>query len=425
MIGLRTHAKRAFQREVQGIRERGYPASPKEVHAWYAVVPPEENAALGILKANEFYVEPGTNEQRSLSDRLVLGEPLPPKLAGAIASMVERNGEALAEVNKAVQLPNSRYPIDLRDGFATLLPHLTHVKRMAELLKWEAIYHSARSNRTNALRGVESGFLLAASLKDEPVEVSALMRISCLRMALSALERVVTEQRLTESEIDRFLVLARAADEHSILALKRGLLGQRGATLPIFNMSHRELRASLGIPPSRAVNLQEIAESIRTDTRGLLRGHRRDPFFYLARMREVETALEMDVAEMVREAERIDGGEERGLLLCFSESEFIASSLPEFSNAMTKTALLMAQIRCVSLALEVEKLRLRNNGEIPKPEELPKQIAEIPKDPVDNELITFELLDSGYQVGARAATALKKSRSGSTNFVPIAFRVLR
>src|SRR5688572_7301144 len=90
VIGFRAHTKRAFERKVQGIRERGYPTSPQEVHTWYAAVPPEENAALGISKAYDFYVEAGKNDPQLLGDGLVLGEPLPPKLAGAIASMVER-----------------------------------------------------------------------------------------------------------------------------------------------------------------------------------------------------------------------------------------------------------------------------------------------------------------------------------------------
>src|SRR5687767_6492444 len=306
VIAIRTLAKRAMDRELQAIRDRGFPTSPQEVNAWYASVPPDENSALVILKAHDFYIEAGANDPKDLSQGLVLGETLPPKLAGAIAGLVERNGKALAELHRSSQLPNSRYPVDLTPGLASLLPHLTRVKAMAELLKWEAIYHSARGNRTNAVRAIESGFGTAASLKDEPVDISALVRISCLRMALSALERVVTEQQLSESEIDRLLVLARSAEDHSLPSLKRAFLGERGLTLPVFNMTYRELCASAGITNS-SVEWQEAASMIRSETRCLFRGYRRDPFFYLAHMKEIEAALQMDVAEMVREAERIDG----------------------------------------------------------------------------------------------------------------------
>jgi hypothetical protein len=425
-IAIRAHTTRAMERELQAIRDRGLPTSPQEVNAWYASVPANENSALVILKAHDFYVEAGANDPKDLSKGLVLGETLPPKLAGAIAGLVERNGKALAELHRASQLPKSRYPVDLNPGLASLLPHLTRVKAMAELLKWEAIYHSARGDRTNAVRAIESGFGVAASLKDEPIDISALVRISCLWMALSALERVVTEQQLSESEIDRLLVLARSGEEHSLPSLKRAFLGERGLTLPVFNMTYRELCASAGITNS-SVEWREAASMIRSETRCLFRGHRRDPFVYLSHMGEVEAALEMDVAEMVREAERIDGAESSTILLCFSEADFFESVLPKFSRATTKTALLIAQLRCISLALEVEKVRLKNEGQIPSTEELANHLPQRPKDPIDNQPITFELLEKGYQVSARAATELKKKRAAGVtpSFVPIAFRVLR
>ena len=415
-----------MQRELQAIRDRGFPASPEEVNAWYASVPADENSALVIFKAHHFYVEAGANDPKDLSKGLVLGETLPPKLAGAIAGLVERNGKALAELHRASHLPKSRYPVDLTPGLASLLPHLTRVKDLAELLKWEAIYHSARGNRTNAVRAIESGFAIAASLKDEPVDISALVRISSLSMALSALERVVTEQQLSESEIDRLIVLARSAEQHSLPSLEQAFLGERGLTLPVFNMTYHELRASAGITNS-SVEWREAASMIRSETRRLLRGHRRDPFFYLSYMGKVEAALQMDVPEMVREAERIDSAETGTLLLCFSEDDFLQSVFPEFSRATTKTALLIAQLRCISLALQIEKIRLKNEGQIPNTEELANHLPQRPKDPIDNQPINFELLDKGYQVSAQAATELKKKRAGGVtpSFVPIAFRVLR
>jgi hypothetical protein len=174
VIAIRAHTTRALERELRAIRNRGFPTSPQEVNAWYASVPADENSALVILKAYDFYVEAGANDPKDLSEGLVLGETLPPKLAGAIARLVERNGKALAELHRASQLPKSRYPVDLTPGLASLLPHLTQTRGMAELLKWEAIYHSARGNRTNAVRAIESGLGIAASLKDEPIDISVL-----------------------------------------------------------------------------------------------------------------------------------------------------------------------------------------------------------------------------------------------------------
>ena len=98
------------------------------------------------------------------------------------------------------------------------------------------------------------------------MDISALVRISSLSMALSALERVVTEQQLSESEIDRLIVLARSAEEHSLPSLERAFLGERGLTLPVFNMTYHELRASAGIRSS-SVGLREAASIIRSETR--------------------------------------------------------------------------------------------------------------------------------------------------------------
>ncbi|HEX7860730.1 MAG TPA: hypothetical protein VF773_10415 [Verrucomicrobiae bacterium] len=93
-------------------------------------------------------------------------------------------------------------------------------------------------------------------------------------------------------------------------------------------------------------------------------------------------------------------------------------------NVAPKEALLIARLRCAELALQIERLRLRHNGRLPRADELvPAIYPELPRDPFDNSPLQYELLPKGYRILAPAATT--HERRTRTNAPPVAFTVLR
>jgi len=170
-----------LKREVEAIRQRGLPINAIELDLWYPRVPAASNAALAMIDAFAYHIAPAVgNNPNELPFPLKPGEALNPELAEAVAAYVEKNQPALEALHEAAMLTTSRYPIDLTKGYETLLPHLANVKRMAYLVKWDAIHKSARGEREPALRSLHSGFALVASLRDEPLLISELVRMAII-----------------------------------------------------------------------------------------------------------------------------------------------------------------------------------------------------------------------------------------------------
>src|SRR4051794_21364772 len=57
-VGIKLASRSGLNRELEKIRAKGWPTNPKELDAWYAAVPAEENAGLKFLEAGGALVEP-------------------------------------------------------------------------------------------------------------------------------------------------------------------------------------------------------------------------------------------------------------------------------------------------------------------------------------------------------------------------------
>jgi hypothetical protein len=232
-------SKSEVEAELAAIKKRGFPVTPVELDSWYKRVPAESNAALVLQDAYSLHVEPGPDDPHEIGKELKVGEPLSENLRTAAANYLKDNAEVLEKSGEAAQLKEARFPVDLTLGFNALLPHLAHMKRMAILMKWQVIYQSAEGNREEAVRGLEDGFAIAAMLEEEPLFISALVRIAMTALMMPAMERVVTEHTLTDAELRRL----EAMIDHALVvgrkSILRGMAGERAIGLAAFDMRAR------------------------------------------------------------------------------------------------------------------------------------------------------------------------------------------
>src|SRR5205823_782018 len=122
--GTKTSAKPKAQlnTQIEAIRQAGLPVTLTELNDWYDEPPANENAA-------PLYSEALAGLEK--------GEPGSP-------AFLTRNRQALNLLHQAASMQKCRYPTDLSKGANAMLPHLTMIKRGAQLLSQAASAHAAK-----------------------------------------------------------------------------------------------------------------------------------------------------------------------------------------------------------------------------------------------------------------------------------------
>jgi hypothetical protein len=84
----------------------------------------------------------------------------------------------------AKERPLCRFDIKYEAHFGALLPHLASYRNLVRSFTLRALAHLANDDPESALADVRMCLFLAESIRDEPILISQLVRISCLQMAL-------------------------------------------------------------------------------------------------------------------------------------------------------------------------------------------------------------------------------------------------
>ena len=182
------------------IRQAGYPATWKEMDAWYAIPQGAKNAADVMMRAFEHHVKWEDEKREKLPiegevDLPELTEPLDKDTKTLIAGYLADNAEAIKLIRAAVKIKHSRYPVDFTKGIMARTPHLVPVRVSTRLLMLEAIMASEANDADAAIDSIESMMGVGRTLKKEPSIISQLVAMSCRKLALQACEQVAnTEQ---------------------------------------------------------------------------------------------------------------------------------------------------------------------------------------------------------------------------------------
>ena len=116
----------------------------------------------------------------------------------AIAEHLELNRKALELLHEGLKLKKCRYPIDLTQGYKTLLPHLTKVRRSAELLSLKAALHVENGEPGKAVDCVTDTLALADTLRSEPLLILAVVMLNCQTFACSEVDYLLNHMALRD-----------------------------------------------------------------------------------------------------------------------------------------------------------------------------------------------------------------------------------
>lgn len=340
---------RAIETHLQAIRQADLPVTLAELNAWYPEPPPGENAADLFLDAfsNYFNAEdwqdlPGGGN----ADLPKRGEALSDDMKAAVEKYLKANAEALKLLHQAADMKDCRFPIDLRAGIGTLLPHLAQIRLGAKMLRLEAILRAENGETDAAVDSIVSILGAASALRQEPILISELLRIACIAIAFDALNYMLNRATPSAEQIARLEKAFLAAEAPGTMF--RALVGER---CQWFNELDRLLTAgALG----RGLNIIGWKKS--------------NQLFYLDMMQGFVEALEQTYPERLKSAAKmemaIDKLEDSGVIQRYFYA-LPASLLVVLERAVISHARMVASVRAARVALRVERYRAAN-GVLPE-----------------------------------------------------------
>ena len=425
------------EKRLAAIRAAGYPVTCEELDQWYPDVPPEENAANLILQAIDAFVNwndkpvPANqcetyhlesydpNELQwtlSLADSMPssqipefnMSQQLPPpppadwniknnkllpligeaelpdlpehlsdESLAVINDYLADNTRALQLLHQAATLNRSRYPIDLSQG-VPMLPHLKDVRTAAKILNLEAIICTHENKIDQSVQSIIASIRIGASLKEEPILVSAFIKISCEALACYSVEYILNHITLNIQQLQTLQTTLNNIDNKTVLA--RAIAGERSRSHNFFTN-----------PNTTGSNIPSITISAMKIS-GLLEIQQ---ITYLDYLEELIQAAQLDYPHNYQKAFELDEQIDDLPFYHF----MIRLIVPALSHGFEFQTRSYARNLITRTALAIERFRLKNNR-LPETldELIPDFLAEIPRDPFDsnNLSLRYRLNEIGY-----------------------------
>ena len=110
----------------------------------------------------------------------------------------------LAEFQAASDRPHNRYPYHYEDGFSTLLMPLSAMKSATRSVALRSAARLTQGQTTEAASDVALAFRLGHSLREDPYQISQLVRYACDAIALHALWEGLIDHRWSDEQLARF-----------------------------------------------------------------------------------------------------------------------------------------------------------------------------------------------------------------------------
>ena len=362
VLRSRTGSSR-LQKRLDAIRAAGQPTNARELEQWIGTVPPDENGAPALLAA---------------ADSRTLDEA------------------ALDRVHAALQYPHFRNPIVPTNGLAALrLSHLVLLKNAAKALTTEANSAAQKRNGDLACLRLHDAISIGATLDEEPVFISYLVRIACYAISATGTESVLTQSALIESQLTILQTRFQQAEGTNVLI--RALIGERALASDEFSKNQPGiglliLPGQLGV--GATVRLGQLADSFYVAS-GMMKA---DLNHYLEGMEHLlSVAGTLDsTSKAVRDSLDADLNSRSGAW-AHPLSGMVLSGL---SRVVGKELRHVATMRCAQTACAVERYRRSHAEQLPETLDalVPTYLSKVPEDPMDGHPLRFRKLPLGYVV---------------------------
>jgi hypothetical protein len=367
-----------------------------ELEAARAAVQDNRNGAACVVAAARLLPRdwPGP-EYADAFEALPPAEALPADQFARLRAELDRLGPALKEARKLADRPHGRHRIDYRRNvLATPLHDQAQTRRVARLLRDDALSHQHRGDLAAALASGRAALNAARALGDEPCAVSQLIRVAGVSVACQSVERTLAQGEPAGADLAD--LQRRLAEEDAHPGAWVAARGERALMHELFDaLESGEVNLSQAggndnTPPSWQERC--FAHIIRDRFRG-------DHPLLLSLLTRAVAVAGLPPHEQA-DAERAFRDEARGL----PESATVARLLlPALDKVFAACRRKHAQVRCLVAALAAERYRQKHGR---WPESLaglaPDYLAAVPLDPFDGQPLRYRRLADGvvvYSVG--------------------------
>lgn len=323
-----------------------------------------------------------------------------PEERAAVVSCLQSNGEALRLLHEGLSYDRCLFPMNLADGFRTLLPHLKPCERAGHLLALESIENIYRDDAAKAGGALLASLHMAEILDNEPTLVGIHIRNRMLVTVCVSLRTCLNVAPLSRQDLALISTRLNGALSKSEDGVLSALVYERCSGMSIFQSSDREIADFLDQGQGRlAVRLS--VEGIRVA--GILQ---RDAAYFLQQLDRLEAAVQNSSRQrMGAEFAYIASDLERNQhLLSVDKKQMNIIScmlLPGAVRAMQAHlwARTFGDVTLTSLA--VERYRQEVGGPPTDLQSLvPRFLPKIPENPFTDQPLGFRLLPMGYIISS-------------------------
>jgi hypothetical protein len=167
----------------------------EEIEAKRANYPAAQNAALAIPKIKALLTQ-GWSQLYTTPYLQLLDNLDPPALLNeqqidALNRIQVETGAAAIEARKLIDMRHGRHPITWSPDWISTILLCQDNRTAVAVLKYDALNLAQQGDADGALRSTHAGFNCGASIGDEPMAISQLVRVACQSVALNTFERVL------------------------------------------------------------------------------------------------------------------------------------------------------------------------------------------------------------------------------------------
>ncbi|MFW6162336.1 MAG: hypothetical protein ACODAJ_06165 [Planctomycetota bacterium] len=386
-----------LEARLQAMREAGEPTTMADLHRLYPDPPAGENAAPLFRAAfRKMEAIEGENPGRDLpilgdADLPPVDADVPPQMLRAIEAYLDRHGEALELLHQAAAKKGCKFDLQFEDGAAMLLPHLAQMRQGARLLALEALVRTERGKPDDAAESLIAGLRIGHAVRQEPVLITALVRVACDIYAVRQAQRWVC--RTTPSPKALARVQAALAAEGDPDLLRPVLLAERCFGMDIYrdcvlNPKKGNLAELVGQGGPPAMLIPAVPRAY----------FKMDMVHYIDLMTEYTEALRRPYPERLQVAARVGARMDERIPKHYVVCRMI---LPALSRAFTVGQEHMARMDSARLALAALRYRAQH-ARLPKTLDalVPDFVEAVPPDPFTAKPLRYRKDKTGFVVYA-------------------------
>ncbi len=384
-----SRASRRAEAELAKIRAAGEPTTPAELETLYGTSSAEQDragvwlAAIKPLEERAFYA--AAKGLPIVGDREAEipppGQPWPD--LEAAEKLLQQYEGSLRQLHAAAELGGpTRYPTDFSHGVYPALEHMQAFRGGASLLALEAHVRAHQGDARRAAESIQAIFMLADSLKQEPTNISLLVRKGVDTTVKDVLQRQLPVVDFSDEDLDRIQTHLRVVDYSE--GLRRAMIGER--VMGIIAIKDPRWKDSSGERPGITRRLFAVEPSLTV---------------YLQYMSRIIAAAKPPWPQARRQMAQIrrgiQGASSGGSALAKPGHVMVAWGVCSHADALDAIVRGTASNRATDAVIGVERLR-REKGRLPEKldELVPKFLPQVPVDPFDGQPLRYVVRNDEY-----------------------------